>query len=251
MVQKTRTELQELFKTGAKPSQQDFTDFIESTLNRMDDGIEKPSGAGVPLKIMAQGDDEKLLDFYRSKTKTWSISQKSGDEEGLNISNSSGESKLFIDSSSGNVGIGTTTPEAKLSVNGDLQVDILTVNQLAINKVKDDDDIEDTHKLKIYGGDLVFKVADNANNQGILFQNSGGHYTWRIYRTIDSADTYPSLRIAGGGSSSITDLQDAMTIFHDGNVGIGTTSPGAKLEVNGDIKVEGKFIGNLKIKDTR
>ncbi|MFN6471886.1 MAG: tail fiber domain-containing protein [Nostoc sp. SerVER01] len=122
MAQKSRTELQGLFKTGTKPSQQDFADFIESTLNIKDDGIEKPSGADTPLKIKAQGTDEKLMDFYAGETKTWSINQKlDKDKIGLNISNSGG-SKLFITSSSGNVGIGTTTPGAKLEVNGDLKV---------------------------------------------------------------------------------------------------------------------------------
>lgn len=130
MVQKTRSELQELFKTGAKPSQQDFADFIESTLNRKDDGIEKKSEADsslditAPLKITAQGADEKLLDFYAGETNTWSIYQKSQDKEGkkgLNIYNSGG-SRLFIDSSSGNVGIGTTSPGAKLEVNGNFAI---------------------------------------------------------------------------------------------------------------------------------
>ncbi|MDZ8183670.1 MAG: tail fiber domain-containing protein [Nostoc sp. ChiSLP02] len=122
MAQKSRTELQGLFKTGTKPSQQDFADFIESTLNIKDDGIEKLSGTDTPLKITAQGTDEKLLDFYAADTKTWSINQKPDkDKIGLNISNSGG-SKLFITSTTGNVGIGTTTPGAKLEVNGDLKV---------------------------------------------------------------------------------------------------------------------------------
>ncbi|WP_445633109.1 hypothetical protein NSTC745_04728 [Nostoc sp. DSM 114161] len=122
MTQKSRSELQGLFKTGTKPSQQDFADFIESTLNIKDDGIEKPSGPDTPLKITAQGTDEKLIDFYAGETKTWSFDQKPDkDKIGLNISNSGG-SKLFITSSTGNVGIGTTTPGAKLEVNGDLKV---------------------------------------------------------------------------------------------------------------------------------
>ena len=100
MTQISRNELKELFKTGAKPSGDDFKAFIDSTLNIKDDGIEKPSGADSPLKITAQGADEKLLDFYAGETKTWSINQKSG----LNISNAGG-SKLFIDKSSGNVGL--------------------------------------------------------------------------------------------------------------------------------------------------
>ncbi len=116
MAQKSRSELQGLFKTGAKPSQEDFADFIESTLNIKDDGIEKPSGADTPLKITVQGEDEKLLDFYAGEAKTWSINQKPGENKvGLNISNSGG-SKLFIESSSGNVGLSIDQPTAKLHI---------------------------------------------------------------------------------------------------------------------------------------
>lgn len=115
MAQKSRSELQGLFKTGAKPSQDDFTDFIESTLNIKDDGIEKPFGAGTPLKITAQGEDEKLLDFYAGDESTWSISLKSQDNLGFNISNLGG-SKLFIDSINGNLGLSIDKPSAKLHI---------------------------------------------------------------------------------------------------------------------------------------
>ncbi len=134
MAQKTRSELQGLFQTGAKPSQQDFADFIESTLNIKDDGIEKPSSANSPLKITAQGTDEKLLDFYAGDKNTWSISQKlGGNKIGLNISNSEG-SKLFIDSGSGNVGLSIDQPTAKLHIQQTGNEDALRI----------DDELKDT-----------------------------------------------------------------------------------------------------------
>ena len=128
MVQKTRKELQRLFKSGAKPSSEDFRDFIESTLNIRDDGLKKSVGADNPLKISAQGTKEKLLDFYAGETKTWSIDQKPSEENpGFNISTSSG-SKLFIASSNGNVGIGTTSPNAKLAIRQTENEDALRVD---------------------------------------------------------------------------------------------------------------------------
>lgn len=103
MAKRTRQELQNLFKQGAKPSGDDFKDFIESTLNITDDGIEKYSGTD-PLKIKAYGKEENFLDFV-GETNTWRINQKPNeDKQGLNFS-TSGSSKLFIESSSGNVGI--------------------------------------------------------------------------------------------------------------------------------------------------
>ena len=64
MTQKRRNELKELFKTGAKPSGDDFQAFIDSTLNIKEDGIEKPNSDDTPLKITVQGAEEKLLDFF-------------------------------------------------------------------------------------------------------------------------------------------------------------------------------------------
>ncbi|RCJ26527.1 hypothetical protein A6S26_14070 [Nostoc sp. ATCC 43529] len=133
MTQKSRSELQGLFKTGTKPSQQDFADFIESTLNIKDDGIGKPSGADTPLKITAQGTDEKLIDFYAGETKTWSFNQKSGDKQGFNISNSGG-SRLFIANSNGNVGLSIDQPTAKLHIQQTANEDALRI----------DDELKDT-----------------------------------------------------------------------------------------------------------
>ncbi len=122
---KTRTELQDLFKQGAKPTGANFSDFIDSVLNIKDDGIQKQAGAEKPLRVTAQGPEENLLDFGVGDTgHTWRINQKPGAKKisGLNISNASG-SKLFIDSATGNVGIGTMEPHSKLTVqDGELVV---------------------------------------------------------------------------------------------------------------------------------
>ncbi|MEM9903559.1 MAG: hypothetical protein AAF921_00850 [Cyanobacteria bacterium P01_D01_bin.44] len=114
---KDRTQLQNLFKTGAKPSEGDFKDLIDSVLNVADDGLEKPSGTDTPLKIMAHGDSENVLDFYAKKTHTWRLNQKptGASTSGLNFE-TGGVSKLFIDSAAGNVGLSITQPTAKLHI---------------------------------------------------------------------------------------------------------------------------------------
>ena len=200
MPQKTRNELKELFKTGAKPSGDDFKAFIDSTLNTTDDGIAKASGADTSLKINAQGTDEKLLDFYTGETKTWSINQKPADDKsGLNIATPGG-SKLFIDSSSGNVGVGTTSPGAKLEINGNLKLQSgVAVNEFSID--------------------------------GTLAGNSD-----LAIPTEKAVKSYADTKALLAGSSSQSFSANNLTV--NGNVGVGTTSPGAKLEINGDLKLQ-------------
>ena len=142
---KNRTQLQTLFKTGAKPSEEDFRDFIDSVLNIHDDGIEKPPGIDTPIKISAYGDEENLLDFYVGDLNTWRLNQKpTGANPGLNIE-TGGISKLFLESSSGNLGLSTTQPTAKLHIQQSGSQDALRI----------DDEVKDTTPLVVNGDGKV------------------------------------------------------------------------------------------------
>ena len=128
---KNRTQLQSLFKTGAKPSEEDFRDFIDSVLNVNDDGLEKPPGVDTPLKIVAHGEAENLLDFYAEDLNTWRLNQKpTGANPGLNVE-TGGISKLFIESSTGNLGLSTVEPKAKLHLQQSGSQDALRIDDEA------------------------------------------------------------------------------------------------------------------------
>ena len=115
MAKKTRREIREAFKSGAQPSGADFQNFIESTLNIKDDGIEK-QGAGLPVKMTAAGSNKNILDLYDAATHTWRVNMNPGNKAGLNIEDSSQKSRLFIQDGDGNTGISTSSPKAKLHV---------------------------------------------------------------------------------------------------------------------------------------
>ena len=101
--------------------------------------------------------------------------------------------------SNGNVGIGTTSPGYKLSVNGDIQI---------------------------------------PQNEYIYFDNTA-HYIRRGSSDVE-LQGFNGLNLRTNGSSRLY-------INQDGNVGIGTTSPGAKLEITGSTPTAGDTTLHLKV----
>ncbi len=110
----------------------------------------------------------------------------------------------------GNVGIGTTSPSAKLEVNVGL------------------------NSLKISGRNTYVDSSEDATNANIYVTQDGvGDFGQLAGNLVLQARTqgtvYRDIIFAGGLSNG-----DAlMTILGEGNVGIGTTAPNAKLEVQG------------------
>ncbi|MBP9751282.1 MAG: hypothetical protein KBD19_00285 [Candidatus Moranbacteria bacterium] len=111
----------------------------------------------------------------------------------------------------GNVGIGTTSPTALLDLNstngGD--TDILRISNPSASAGS------------IYG--LAWRDTANNKTYARIASSYGASYV----------NSYLSLSVA----DSTETLQERMRIDKSGNVGIGTTSPSEKLDVNGHIKV--------------
>ena len=129
----------------------------------------------------------------------------------------SGNNK-FVVTNIGNVGIGTTNPEAQLHIKND------TIN----NTIQD--------QLILHG-----RADGGGSGQSILFKNSwsntGGDYgEWKLGSI---AGIHDGTEFGGGlvfsttasSSSLTTETTEHMRITHDGYVGVGTTSPDFPLKV--------------------
>ncbi|UCE59463.1 MAG: tail fiber domain-containing protein [Phycisphaerales bacterium] len=120
----------------------------------------------------------------------------------LYLNNSGGD--VVLCTSSGNVGIGSTSPDAALMTSTSEDFDGITI-----------------------------QTEDNLLSQGLRFRNSGSAYTWTVMRE-DAGSGEAALVFSGGpAGGSIPDLPERMRIAKSGNVGIGTAAPGFMLRVNG------------------
>lgn len=140
---KARQDLRSKFVRNAIPTEQDFKDLIDAQLNQKDDGIFR-SNPAEPLSIVAGSDPQKRsLRFYSDDTggaPDWLISLNPGQDpndaasnrRGFGIANGTGATRLFLDSA-GNVGIGTTTPDDRLDVDGRVRAGALTIGPWPAN----------------------------------------------------------------------------------------------------------------------
>lgn len=208
---KDRTRLKSYFKSNATPTEQNFKDFIDANLNQKEDGIAKiPDG---PIAIQSASTTEELIHFYKNfddNNPTWRISQVQGSQPGFSVGDAGGINRLFIDATSGNIGVGTIYPAAKLDVNTS------DANGLLVRSGNGNTGGAANQLTLGYSGTAqyrhVIKTRHNSTGQ------PGNAIDFYLWKQGTDADNAPG-------------TQHGMTLDGNGNVGIGITTPSAKLHV--------------------
>ena len=141
----------------------------------------------------------------------------------------------------GNVGIGETSPSYKLDVNGEVR----TGNVLYIGKNTNDE----TAKTILFGGTYGDNGYDHCVIERRVWSTGTEKQELLLFSGNDGENNSGPDRIRLKGAQILFDTLNSSTdrttentkmiIRANGNVGIGTTSPGAKLDVNGDINSDG------------
>ncbi len=199
-----------------------------SVFNSQDATLHVQSATGNSKVLIERiGSDTMAIVEYRSTggiqgTQTWQTGMKSGLNDYI-INNVGVGTALTILRSNGNVGIGTNNPQARLDVSG---------------QVKCSGGMEVNGTLKISGG---------AAGQVLTYEAATGNAIWQA----------PSGSISGTGAanrisfwSGTTSLSSNANLFWDNTnsrLGIGTSTPSAAVDINGQLKISGGTPGLGKV----
>jgi hypothetical protein len=141
-----------------------------------------------------------------------------------------GDSQIFDNGT--NVGIGTTTPGSKLSVNGNTQItgSIISTGQITS---RTNHGITINPTVQNFGSYMSY-----VSSTGTLFVGIDDYLGSIFNNGADARNIYSS------GNAPIvisTNSTASMVITSAGNVGIGNTNPNAKLDVNGNTIITGSL----------
>ena len=152
-------------------------------------------------------------------------------------------STLFVDSVSDRVGIGTTSPEARLHLRSSGLISATTSAFIVASNSGGAHlfSVRDDGQFSFYGTDTLEKVRiSNSGNVGIGTTSPGAKLEVsgedNIINILRPTVRMWSLRVNSAGSFSLYDNNGAgelnrLLINTDGNVGIGTASPEGKLSI--------------------
>lgn len=171
------------------------------------------------------------------------VQYRTGRSTNIYWGSSGANSALFVSGSSGNVGLGTTSPASKLTVNGG--------NIEVITNAQQNNTLSVYSDTSYYRPTMLFKRSRGTSGAGTTtlngdflgdfefrgsYNNSGSFYAAAAFGAIQSGDftdinTSPGSLFFSTNPGTGGNYVERMRITPNGNVGIGTASPSYRLTV--------------------
>ena len=164
-------------------------------------------------------------------------------DNSMSFATNGNNTRIFINSS-GNVGIGTTSPDARLDVDKSVIIGSESTATSATNienvlKVKGKNNYSDGTTWYGDYGQILLSATNNMTSSArqFLITNALDNNKFAIIRSTDWSTPPLTNSTAAGVNSGTADF----VIDNGGSIGIGTTSPDAKLDVNGAVITRGNL----------
>ena len=156
---------------------------------------------------------------------TWSLAYSTASSSALGT-------PVLSWNSVGNVGIGTTAPSQKLEVSGNMVLNTPAGDTRGFMMTSSGGDFNKFYYKGTGGSGST--AGDNVIFEDNRASMTTGHTFFTIKRT-GAMTTGNIFKVSHDGSAS------DFVVYNNGNIGIGTTTPDAKLNVNGTFHVSGAF----------
>jgi hypothetical protein len=247
MATKNRSDLKSYFVKNAIPTESNYADLVDSQLNQVQDGVFKRDGEALSV-VAAPGDQKHVLRLYASypaASPDWMISLHPAQDPtnaattgktGFGITDGAGTPRLFIDATTGQIGVGTNTPQVALDVAGEVRANgFRSQYDLVLND----------YRTVSPTSNICLQSPANDRDAWIYRDPNNAANNWGIYhRQIDTAvGGLPgnSIGFVGGSGSKLqayVNLGDGSGYFA-GRLGVGTTAPEASLHVTNGSRFSG------------
>jgi len=158
-------------------------------------------------------------------TDEFSITAENGNR--LTLNTQSGRHIALMPKGTGNVGINTLTPVARLEIEGPAANWNETTPGLAVGSIH----LDPGSTAANLGSAITWGAHDASagdNAQAGIYVRSDGSYGTKMY--LSTTDSYA------------TGAKTRLFINHNGDIGVNNTAPTHKLQVTGDIWAEGRYI---------
>lgn len=141
MAKKNRKTLKHYFRNGAMPTEENFVDLIDSTLNIRDEGFDRSLEHGIKISVL--GGSEKLMSFFNtidSQDAQWTVelkdknklilvrnsledpdNTKDSEDNGLSPENNDFPKEMVTITHDGKIGVKEKKPKTTLDINGTLK----------------------------------------------------------------------------------------------------------------------------------